>query len=72
MSQAETLIPQLEAADGDDEVLALMDGVPFIVFELLDEKPGLFDGDYRQHTWHIKLRQVRNDPGNDLFDRLTR
>lgn len=49
------------------EVLDVMTGVPWRVFIFLDEKPGWFGGD---RAWHARLRQVRNDPTLNLFERL--
>lgn len=54
-------------------VLAIIDsiGITGADFIELDERPGQFDHAYHEHSWHSLLRRVRNDPTNDLFDRLS-
>lgn len=39
----------------------------YAVFNMLDERPGQFDGNYSATNWHWKLRQARNDRNNDFF-----
>lgn len=52
-------------------ILKLMAGVPFGVFKILDEQPGLFG--YMDGRFYM-LRQVRNHAayGRTLFDGLAR
>lgn len=61
-----------EFVAGPDMVLAAVDevGITGHDFEQLDTSPGQFDRRYRDHGWHSALRRVRNDPANDLFERL--
>lgn len=70
--EAEKLVPRLEAAADDDAVLEIMTGASYAAFEELDERPGQFQPSYTRSEWHRKLRVVRNNPANDLFERLVR
>ena len=67
MVAAEKVHQQLLKCTTHEQVLDVMTGVPFSVFVMLDEKPGYFgyEGD-----WHSRLRQVRNNPDYNLFERL--
>lgn len=47
-------------------VVAVFRPGDFDAFQMLDEKPGLFDG-YPNGHWHALLRQVRNQPALGLF-----
>lgn len=67
--------------DDNDAVLALVSemGLTRSDFVALDEKPGWFyvavDGKrvpYERSEWARRLRVVRNDGSNDLFERLGR
>lgn len=71
-NKAYELVESLETADTEEQVLALMDGVTYNVFMALDEKPGHFDGSYTRNKWHMHLRRARNNPDNNLFDRLVK
>lgn len=73
--------PKFRGADAVDvklvanpeDVLAAVDsvGITGHDFVELDERPAQFDSRYRDHGWHAALRRVRNDPANDLFERLS-
>lgn len=77
-SRAEAFAQAIEDLPEDDEqaVLDLVNTheLTYEEFRLLDEQPGRFyiGGDYRNREWHRRLRVVRNNPSNDLFDRLRR
>lgn len=68
---AQEVCDKLKTATTHAEVLDIMTGVGFATFRALDETPGAFDPGYNSGTWFTLLRQVRNDPTNDLFERLT-
>ncbi len=69
----------LLSSDDDNAVLALVafSGLTYADFTELDELPGHFRINGRSYTddgseWHRRLRVVRNDPTNNLFDLLRR
>jgi hypothetical protein len=68
---AEDLVPRLMGCGTDKAaMLEALTGVSVRVFQIIDEKPALFDPNYHRSDWFPTLRQIRNDPANDLFDRL--
>lgn len=70
--EAEKLVPLLEAATTEERVLEVMTGASYNAFVELDERPGQFQPTYTRSNWHRHLRRARNNPDNDLFDRLVR
>ena len=59
---------QLAECRTHEQVLELMTGVPYECFRAIDEKQGGMNPSY--HDGFTLLRQLRNDPDSDLFDRL--
>lgn len=59
-----------EPADADRVLAAVVrHRLTIVDFVELDERPGQF-GSYRDGTWHMALRRVRNDGASGLFERL--
>lgn len=71
LSEAESTIPAIALAKSDQDVLAAIDGISREAFIALDEIPGFFGYKYCGVAWHHRLRHARNNPDNNLFDRLT-
>jgi hypothetical protein len=72
-SRRTAFIDAVEASDHQPAtILGLVSSLELTMadFVALDETPGEYDHRYREHRWHTALRRVRNDPTNDLFDRL--
>lgn len=65
-TDAHNIIEGLTAVDGYDEemILAVISGMSYDLFKVLDEKPGLIDNNYFTHDWHWKLRRARNEAKN--------
>jgi len=62
----------LDGATTEEAILAAVTefGITRREFTELDERPGQFDGPRDYKAWHMYLRRVRNNPDNNLFDRL--
>lgn len=61
--EATKVIEKLQAIEDYDEaqVLEVIHGIGYDIFQVLDEKPGYFGYDYRSNgEWHWKLRRARN------------